>query len=55
MHKVIAVAATATACLAAGSAVAGTQLERGKYLVESIMGCGHCHTPQGPASAVILG
>jgi mono/diheme cytochrome c family protein len=53
MHKVIAAAATATACLAAGSAVAETQLKRGKYLVESIMGCGHCHTPQGPAGPVM--
>ena len=24
-------------------------LERGRYLVESIAGCGNCHTPKGPA------
>ena len=53
MHRVIAAAATVAACLAAGSAVAETQLERGKYLVESIMGCGNCHTPQGPNGPVM--
>jgi mono/diheme cytochrome c family protein len=53
MHRIIAVAATVAACLAAGSAVAETQLERGKYLVESIMGCGNCHTPQGPNGPVL--
>jgi mono/diheme cytochrome c family protein len=53
MHKIIAAAATAAACVAAGSAVAETQLERGKYLVESIMGCGNCHTPQGPGGPVM--
>jgi mono/diheme cytochrome c family protein len=31
-----------------GPARAQTALERGKYLVESIVGCGNCHTPQGP-------
>lgn len=25
-----------------------TALQRGKYLVETIAGCGNCHTPQGP-------
>jgi mono/diheme cytochrome c family protein len=53
MHRVIAAAATVAACLAAGSAVAETQLERGKYLVESIMGCGNCHTPQGPDGPIM--
>ena len=53
MHRVIAAAATAAACLAAGSAVAETELERGKYLVESIMGCGNCHTPQGPNGPIM--
>jgi mono/diheme cytochrome c family protein len=28
--------------------VAETPVERGEYLVETIMGCGNCHTPQGP-------
>jgi mono/diheme cytochrome c family protein len=27
---------------------AETPLERGEYLVRGIMGCGNCHTPQGP-------
>jgi hypothetical protein len=36
VHRVIAAAATAAACLAAGSAAAQIQLERGKYLVESM-------------------
>lgn len=27
-------------------AVAGTPVERGRYLVESIAGCGNCHSPQ---------
>jgi len=31
-----------------GCALAETPLERGSYLVNSIMGCGNCHTPQGP-------
>ena len=53
MQRVIAAAATAAACLAAGAAVAETQLERGRYLVESIMACGNCHTPQGPAGPVM--
>src|ERR1700730_7172291 len=53
MHRVIAAAATVAACLAAGSAFAESQLERGKYLVESIMGCGNCHTPQGPSGPVM--
>jgi mono/diheme cytochrome c family protein len=53
MYKVIAVAATAAACLAAGSAIAQTEVERGKYLVESIMGCGNCHTPVGPNGPIL--
>ena len=42
-----AIAATLLA-LAAGTAVAQTQLERGRYLMGSIVACGNCHTPQGP-------
>jgi len=53
MHKVFAAAAAVAACLAAGSAVAETQLERGKYLDESIMGCGNCHTPVGPDGPIL--
>ena len=29
-------------------AVAETRLERGRYLMQSIVACGNCHTPQGP-------
>lgn len=32
----------------ASAAVAETQLERGEYLVRGPMGCGNCHTLQGP-------
>ena len=28
---------------------AETQLERGRYLVETLAGCGNCHTPRGPS------
>ena len=42
----VALLAVATGC--AGIAQAQTPVERGKYLVESIAGCGNCHTPQGP-------
>lgn len=34
-------------------AVAQTPAERGKYLVETIAGCGNCHTPQGPNGPVL--
>ncbi len=34
--------------LAALSAAAETPLERGTYLMRSIVACGNCHTPQGP-------
>jgi mono/diheme cytochrome c family protein len=36
------------ALLLAGAAQAQTPAERGSYLVNGIMGCGNCHTPQGP-------
>jgi mono/diheme cytochrome c family protein len=31
------------------TAAAQTQLERGDYLVNAVMGCDGCHTPRGPA------
>ncbi len=40
------------ALLAASAAVAQTPVERGRYLVETIAGCGNCHTPQGPTGPV---
>ena len=33
-------------------AVAQTAVERGSYLVNTIMTCGNCHTPKGPPAAV---
>lgn len=36
------------ACVCAKSAWAETPLERGTYLVRSIVACGNCHTPKGP-------
>jgi mono/diheme cytochrome c family protein len=48
----IAVATAAVACLVAvsstGSARAETLVERGKYLVDTVMTCHNCHTPRGP-------
>ena len=39
-------------CLAvlasASSATAQTSLERGRYLVDTVMTCQNCHTPKGP-------
>lgn len=36
------------ATVALGSAHAQTRIERGRYLAQSIVACGNCHTPQGP-------
>jgi tryptophan synthase beta chain len=32
----------------AGAQASNASLERGRYLVESILGCGNCHTPKTP-------
>jgi mono/diheme cytochrome c family protein len=45
--------AAVMAAFLAFPAAAQTPAERGKYLVESIMGCGNCHTPQGPNGPVV--
>lgn len=37
---------------AASSAAAETLLERGDYLVNGVVACGNCHTPQGPNGPV---
>ena len=42
------IAFTLIAVAFATSAAAQTPIERGRYLVETIAGCGNCHTPQGP-------
>src|SRR6185436_15682777 len=39
--------------IAATAAQAQTPVERGNYLVNSIMACGNCHTPQGPSGPVM--
>jgi mono/diheme cytochrome c family protein len=36
------------AALAAIAAPAAADVARGEYLVETVMGCGNCHTPLGP-------
>ena len=34
--------------LLAAPSRAETQLDRGRYLVETVAACGNCHTPKGP-------
>ena len=48
------VAALAVATSVQGSAQAQQQspVERGNYLVNSILTCGNCHTPRGPGEVV---
>src|SRR5579862_2600577 len=46
----LALAFLATVSLA-GGAVAQTPVERGSYLVNTIMTCGNCHSPKGPPQA----
>lgn len=48
MLKLMLAAAVAGTVLLAGAAQAAPSIERGDYLVNSIAGCGNCHTPQGP-------
>ena len=38
--------------LASTAAMAETPVERGGYLVDTIMTCGNCHTPKGPPAAI---
>ena len=47
---VVVLAPFAGAAMPAG---AETLLARGRYLVESIAGCGNCHTPQGPGGPIM--
>jgi len=42
------------ALVLAGSALAQTPLERGRYLVESILGCGNCHTAKSATGAPLM-
>lgn len=48
MHRCAAIATLALAWAATASHAAETMLERGRYLMGSIVACGNCHTPQGP-------
>lgn len=52
MNKTLTVAVVAVTLGIWSGAGAQPAVERGKYLVESIMGCGNCHTPQGPNGPV---
>jgi mono/diheme cytochrome c family protein len=40
------------AVVAASAACADTPIERGSYLVNTIMTCGNCHSPKGPPDVV---
>jgi mono/diheme cytochrome c family protein len=42
----------AAAVVVAGQAQAQSAVERGSYLVNTIMTCGNCHSPKGPPAAV---
>lgn len=37
---------------ASSAAIAETPLERGTYLMQSIVACGNCHTPKGPTGDI---
>lgn len=43
--------AVAALAVGASSAFAQSPAQRGEYLVNSILNCGGCHTPRGPAGA----
>jgi mono/diheme cytochrome c family protein len=53
MRAFLLAVACAAAAVAASNAVAETLHERGKYLVETIAGCGNCHTPVGPKGPIM--
>lgn len=48
MLRLTLLAALAGSALLAGNAQAAPSVERGDYLVNTIAGCGNCHTPLGP-------
>jgi mono/diheme cytochrome c family protein len=50
--KSLATLAALAAVVIAGSAYAEAPLERGSYLVNTIMTCGNCHSPKGPPNVV---
>src|SRR5271166_1362620 len=43
---------TVVTCAIASMASAETPLERGSYLVNTIMTCGNCHSPKGSPEAI---
>lgn len=47
-HSALAILGVMAGLAAASGAVAAPSVERGDYLVNTIMGCGNCHTPVGP-------
>jgi mono/diheme cytochrome c family protein len=47
-HSAILVFGIMAGLASASGAAAAPSLERGDYLVNTIMGCGNCHTPAGP-------
>jgi len=48
-------AAISVVAMSAASSAAETPVERGKYLMSSIVACGNCHTPKGPNGKAIAG
>ncbi|HEV8015563.1 MAG TPA: cytochrome c [Stellaceae bacterium] len=46
-------AATAALIATTSASVAETALERGTYLMSSVVACGNCHTPKGPDGVAI--
>ena len=38
----------------AGNSFAQTSIERGSYLVNSVLTCGNCHTPRGPGGIFVM-
>ena len=52
---VAALSAATVAMIAATASFAETPLERGTYLMNSIVACGNCHTPKGPDGKAIAG
>jgi mono/diheme cytochrome c family protein len=48
MPKLVAVVSVGVLIATAAPAAAETPLERGTYLMQSIVACGNCHTPKGP-------
>ena len=46
-------AGLAVLLVTSAAAIAQTPVERGNYLVNSILTCGNCHTPKGPGGAPV--